>query len=161
MAEDFPEILEGALDTEAEVETCIANGAIAQWSPVVIVAPAAGETLPRVGTTTVAEDRNRYGVKVGPNKTVAAGDPVQICKKGRAKMKMNGAITRNDSLATSITAGQAKKLAHTAWPGVYAAATSETIQDENAAVLAKALTSTPAVAGDIGAVEVNPSTLDT
>jgi hypothetical protein len=161
MAEDFPEIKEGPLDTEAEVETCIANGAIAQWSPVVLVAPGTGETLPRVGTTTTAEDRAKYGIKVGPNKTVAAGDPVQVVKKGRAKLTMNGAITRGDSLGTSTSAGKAKKLAHTAWPGTYAAATAETIQDENAAVLAKALTSTPAADGDIGAVEVNPTPLDT
>ncbi|MBI2126053.1 MAG: hypothetical protein HYY67_01760 [Thaumarchaeota archaeon] len=161
MAEDFPEILEGPLDTLGEDFYAIANGAIPQWSPVVIVAPATGETFPRVGTTTVAEDRAKAGMKIGPNKTLVAGDICLIRKKGRAKCKVNGAVSRGDSLATSTSAGKAKKLAHTAWPGTYASATAETIQDENAAVLAKVLTNTGAADGDIVAVEVNPSSLDT
>ena len=157
MAEDFPEVDAGALESGAFVVDMIANGAIAQWAPVVIVAAVSPEVLPRVGTTTSADDNAIFGVKVGPNKTLVAGDVCSVVVHGFAKVKVSEAIARNDALASFTTAGKAKKHVHTAHPAIYAAATAETITDEMAAAFAIALTGTGAADNDIIAVFIQLS----
>jgi len=155
MAEDYPEIKEGPLDHGAEIFEAVANGAIAQWSPVVIVAPGTGETLPRVGTTTVLRDDAIAGVKVYPNKTVAAGDIVQVVRKGRCKCAVSAAAARGDGLSTSATAGQAAPQLPLDAPAAYAEATVQTELDKIVSMFAEALTGTGVAAADIIAVDVN------
>jgi len=108
MAEDYPEIKEGALDQSAVIREYRANGDIPQWSPVVVVAPGAGETLPRVGTTTTSSDNSVVGVKVFPNRATVAGDIVYVVVGGRCKCMINaGTVTRKRALMTSTVAGRA------------------------------------------------------
>ena len=140
--EDYPLILEGAIDQNAIIQECVANGAIPQWSPVILVAAGSGETLPRVGTTTTSADENVYGVKVYPNKTVAAGDIVYVVVYGRCKCKVNAATTSlKRALMTSTVAGSAT-------PVITAENTSATFAE----VVGTAATA----AGDIIAVMVKP-----
>jgi len=111
MAESRPEVVEGALDSSAILVDAVVSGDIPQWAPVVLVAPGSGEDLPRVGTTTTAGDKNVYGVKVAPKKTLVAGDIAQICVFGRCKVKVDGAastIARGTALQTHAEAGVAE-----------------------------------------------------
>lgn len=159
MAEVMSEIVAGPVDHEAEVTECEANGAIAQWSPVVLGA-AGRDSKPKVGTTTTAKDRKKYGVKVGPNYTVADEDTVSVVTRGRAKVKVNGAVSIGDALVTTTTAGKAGKLTHTTYGTTYGASNHENVKDDIAAVLGKALSAATAD-GDIILIDVNPSNLDT
>lgn len=158
MAETFTEIVEGALDADAEIVECVANGSIDQWSPVVLVAPGTGEELPRVGTTTTASDKNKYGIKVGPNKTVAAGDIVYICRGGRCKMKISAAVSRGDNIGTSSTAGKGAPITALDAPAAYGEATLQTELDKIAASLAQAQED-GANDGDIIVVDVRPTAI--
>lgn len=156
MAEDMAWIIEGPIDTEAQTVDAIVNGAVPQWAPVILVAPGSGEELPRVGTTTAVGREDIFGVKVGPVKTLVAGDVARICIHGRAKLAVTAtAVARGDQLRTSATAGQAERFAHTAWAAAYLAANAEAITDELASAFAKALTASEGVAGDIIAAYIN------
>ena len=112
MAEDFPEIIRGALDTDADVLDAIANGIVAIWEAVVIVAPAAGETLPRVATTTTVGDPAKYGVCVDfTGASVVAGDHISVCVKGRTKVKAVAAIALAALIECAATAGKVQTAA--------------------------------------------------
>jgi len=155
LAEDFTEILEGPIDHEADVIEATANGAIAQWSPAVIVAPGTGETLPRVGTTTTLSDVDVAGVKSGPNETLVAGDICFVVVRGRIKVKVDAVTTRGQALGTSATAGKAAPIAVVDLPGTYLEATNQAEIKKILVAFAKAETATGAADGDIIACYVN------
>ena len=144
MAEDLPKTLEGPVDVTAYRVEARANGAIPQWSPVVLVAPAAGEEMPRVGTTVTLGDANHYGVKDAPNKTLVAGDFCYVVVKGITKCKFLTAATRGALLQTSATAGKASSL------------TLAVIGDVPK-IMGKVLSSIVAADNDIGLVDVGHS----
>ncbi len=99
-----------------------ANGAIKMWAPVVLVAPAAGESLPRIATTTNQNDPTIIGIAAGGSADVAgtgdaatvAGDIVDVIpiQSGAiTKCVVDGAannITIGMQLITDATAGQAE-----------------------------------------------------
>jgi len=156
MAEARADLIEGPIDSEAMVIECEAAGAIAQWDPVILGA-VGRDSLPKVATTTSAESLLKYGVKVGPAKTLVDGDVCAVVIRGRTKVRIiSTTIIIGDSLSTSATAGKVQETTRTAHPGTYAAATAEAIQDENASVLGIAL-SVGAADGDIIIMDVNPS----
>jgi len=107
----------------------ISNGAIAMWSPVILVSPADATRLPRVTTTTTANDPAVMGIAVGGsgkiengNASDAAGDIVQVQIFGLTKCKVLGAVANiaiGDNLITSTTAGSARLV--TAYPAIYSA----------------------------------------
>ena len=76
MATDkFPKLKEGtAKFPERGLLSFIANGVIPNFSVVILVAPPAGETLPRVSTTTTPNDPAVVGIVVGGSGNVAAGN---------------------------------------------------------------------------------------
>lgn len=159
MAEVLSKITSGPIDHNAEVIEAEANGAIPLWSPVILGA-AGRDDIPKVGTTTTAKDRKKCGVYVGPNKTVADGDSCQVVKRGRAKVKVDGAVSIGDSLVCSGTAGKATKLTHTTYAATYAASNAENVKDDIAGVLGMA-ESAATTDGDIIIINVNPSNLST
>lgn len=124
MATDkFSKLKEGiAKFPERGTLSFVANGVIPMWSPVVLVAPGSGETLPRVATTTTTNDQAVIGVAVGGNADVAgtgnaaaaAGDVVDVAIIGTGsmtKVKVDGAadnIAIGELLITDATAGQAE-----------------------------------------------------
>lgn len=143
MAEDFPLIKRGAIDNAATVIDAIANGAISIWDAVILVAPPAGETLPRVATSAVIGDPLKYGVMVDFTGTaVVAGDHVSICVKGRTKVNANAAIALNAPVENAAVAGRVSTAA---------LAVIGDIDD----VLGYALTATAAAAADIFIMDVN------
>lgn len=97
MATDkFPKLKEGtAKFPERGLLSFIADGVIPNFSVVILVAPPAGETLPRVSTTTTPNDPAVVGIVVGGSGDVAngnaadaAGDAVEVVPIG------TGAITK-------------------------------------------------------------------
>jgi hypothetical protein len=141
MAEDKSKTLEGPVDSTSYRVECKANGAIPQWSPVVLVAPGTGEELPRVGTTTSAGDTAHFGIKDAPNKTLAAGDICWVVVRGITKCKFAGAASRGALFQTSASAGKAQSLTLTAIGDV-------------PKIMGKVLSSIVAADNDIGLVEV-------
>jgi hypothetical protein len=112
VGELLPKIVEGPIGPEAIVIDAIAGGAIDLWSPVIIVAPGAGEDLARVATVAGANSVLCVGVIVGPIRASgkaadAAGDKVNLCVFGRCKVKVAAALTVGAMFATSATAGKA------------------------------------------------------
>ena len=144
MAEDLPKSLEGPVDATAYRVEARANGAIPQWSPVVLVAPAAGEEMPRVGTTTTLGDANHFGVKDAPNKTLVAGDFCWVVVNGITKCKFLAASGRGTLFQASGTAGKATLL------------TLAVIGDVPK-IMGKVLSSIVAADNDIGLVDVEHS----
>jgi hypothetical protein len=160
MTEVFSQIQEGALDDNAEITECIANGAIAQWAAVILVAAGSGETLPRVGTTTTADDPDSYGVKVGPNKTLVAGDICYICVEGRCKAIINANTAAFDLLGTSTSAGRLTPITALAMPATYGnGSVTQGLLKKQYHAIAKALTADD-TAGDIIVVDVKRKTGD-
>ena len=141
MAEDLVEIKLGPVNNSAIRVKAKANGAIPQWSPVILIAPAAGETYPRVGTTTTVGNPLVYGIKDAPNKTLVAGDYCVVVTHGITKCTMDGAVSLGDPLEASATAGKA---------GVAAKAVVGDLDD----IFATAISATPAADGDVGLVYV-------
>lgn len=127
MATDkFPKLKELTLKRpEAGVLSFIANGVIPMWSPVILVAPGAGETLPRVATTTTTNDPAVIGIVAGGSGDVAgtgnaadaAGDAVDVIPIDSAaitKVVVDGTVNNiavGDMLVTDATAGQAEDIA--------------------------------------------------
>lgn len=100
-----------------------ADGAIAMWAPVILVAPPAGESLPRITTTTTTNDPLIIGIAAGGSGDVAgtgnaadaAGDMVDVIplnSGAMTKCKVDGAVGGNivigESLISDATAGQAE-----------------------------------------------------
>jgi len=141
MAEDLAEVKVGPINAASIRVKAKANGAIAQWAPVILIAPAAGETYPRVGTTTTVGDPLVYGIKDSPNKTLVAGNFCRVVTHGITKMVFAGAAALGDPLEASATAGRGQ---------VAAKAVIGDLDD----IFAKAISATPAAAADIGLVYV-------
>lgn len=124
MATDkYPKLKEGlAKYPERGILSFVANTVIPMWSPVILVAPAAGETLPRVATTTTTNDQAVVGVVVGGqgdvtgtgNAATAAGQVVDVALIGSGamtKVVVDGNadnIAIGELLITDATAGQAE-----------------------------------------------------
>lgn len=85
------------------------------WAPVALAAVGSGEYIARVTTTTTAGDPTVIGVTVGGLKDAqnlycsdAAGQAVQVCTFGQAKVKVNGNtdnIAVGDALVSTNAAG--------------------------------------------------------
>lgn len=98
----------GPLDSDAIVEAFLAEEAnILLWSPVALVAAGSGEYIARTGPTSSAADPKVIGVVVGPLRdaqnlyaSLAAGDPIQVCTRGKCKVRVDGtdAIAVGDAL---------------------------------------------------------------
>lgn len=139
MATDkFPDVLEGPIKKAGPsgIMSFVANGVIAMWAPVIVVAPPTATRLPRVATTTIANDEKVVGIVVGGSGDVAggngadaAGDAVDVAVIGGgdiAKVVVTGAATNiviGDILVTSATAGRADKKA--ALPAIYSNTNNE------------------------------------
>lgn len=134
MATDkFPDVREGPIKKAGPsgVMSFTANGAIAMWAPVIVVTPPTATRLPRVATTTNANDEKVIGIAVGGSGDVAgtgnaadaAGDAVDVAVIGGGdivKVVVTGAagnIVIGDLLVTSATAGRADLSA--ALPAIY------------------------------------------
>ena len=133
MATDkFPDVKEGSIKKAGPsgIMSFVANGVIAIWAPVIVVAPPTATRLPRVATTTNANDEKVIGVVVGGSGDVAggnaadaAGDAVDVAVIGGGdivKVVVTGAATNiviGDLLVTSATAGRADLSA--ALPAIY------------------------------------------
>jgi len=124
MATDkFPKLKELLLkQADKGVLSFIANGAIAMWAPVILVAPPAAETLPRVATVAVTNSEFVIGIAVGGAGDVAgtgnaadsAGQSIDVAIIGTGSMTkcvVDGAanaIAIGNLLITDATAGQAE-----------------------------------------------------
>jgi len=136
MSESLTHIVEGAIGKEGVLIDCVAGGAIDLWAPVILAAAGTGEDLPRVTTTTTANDPKVFGVAVSKKDSGkaadAAGEIIKVCIWGRTKVKVDGTvnIAIGDCLVTTTTAGKAGK-------GDYTSA-DNTVGNINAAILALA-----------------------
>ncbi len=106
---------------EKGIISFVANGVIPMWSPVVLVNPGPGESLPRVSTTTSANNRAIIGIAVGGTGDVAgtgnaadsAGGVIDVAIIGTGSMTKctvdgsTNTIIAGDLLLTSGTAGVA------------------------------------------------------
>jgi len=121
MTDLYPGLFDGAIDERAYVINAIADEQITIGSPVILVAPGAGELLPRVEPIAVQGSRI-YGVCVGGDLNgtyggaseiaAEAGDAVKICVNGRCKVRVDGvisAIAIGDPLTASGTDGVAEE----------------------------------------------------
>ena len=120
MTDKYSGLFDGAIDERAYVINAIADESITIGSPVIIVAPATGELLPRVEPTD-SQGAYIYGICVGgdANGTYGgtseiagiAGDAVKVCVNGRCKARVDGvirAIAIGDPLTASGTDGVAE-----------------------------------------------------
>lgn len=105
VGELLPKIFEGPVGAEAVVVDFISNGAIPLWAPVILASAGSGEDLARVATTNSANSTAVIGVAV--SSADAAGEKVQVCVWGRAKVKVNAAVNVGALLATSSSVGKA------------------------------------------------------
>jgi len=123
MADKYPALEKGTISNEGIEIDAISNGAIAMWAPVINVAGAITNGLPRVATTTTANDPAAIGVVssgvtdggTGGNAVDAANKACRVVLFGRTKVQVNGAsptIAINDPLTTSTVAGRAIKAAN-------------------------------------------------
>lgn len=95
---------------EGVVETYLAEEAnIKLWSPVAVVAAGSGEYIARAGPTSSASDAKVIGIVVGPLRDAenlyacdAAGQAIQVCTKGKCKVRVDGtdAIAVGDALVS-------------------------------------------------------------
>lgn len=124
MATDkFPDVKELTIkNPEKGVISFVANGVIAMWAPVIVVAPPTATRLPRVSTVAVTNSPLVIGVAAGGSGDVAAGnaadaagDIVDVAVIGGGaivKCKVDGAVGGNivigELLITDATAGQAE-----------------------------------------------------
>lgn len=138
MATDkFPKLKEGtAKHPERGILSFIADGVIPNFSIVTLVAPPAGEILPRVSTTTTTNDPAVVGIVVGGSGNVAAGnaadaagdavDVVPIGTGAITKCVVDGNVNNiaiGEGIVTSATAGVAESIdTVTANTDAYAAA---------------------------------------
>ncbi len=139
MATDkFPDIREGPIKKAGPsgIMSFTANGVIAMWAPVIVVAPPTATRLPRVATTTTVNDPKVIGIVVGGSGDVAggnaadaAGDAVDVAVIGGGdivKVVVTGAaanIVIGDILVTSATAGRADL--KSALPAIYSITNNE------------------------------------
>lgn len=119
MAADlFPKLKELTLkNPDKGILSFKANGVIKMWSPVIIVAPAAGEKLPRVGTTTIADDPLVIGIAAGGSGDVANGnaadddtdivDVIPISSAAITKVRISGAFALGEHVSSGDTPTQA------------------------------------------------------
>ena len=101
MTDKYSGLFDGAIDERAYVINAIADESITIGSPVIIVAPATGELLPRVEPT-ASQGAYIYGICVGGDQNgtyggtseVAglAGEAVKVCVNGRCKARVDGVI---------------------------------------------------------------------
>lgn len=118
MTESYSHIQEGGLTSGVIIESFVAAGAIALWSPVVLSAAGTNEEFPRVAESSAAGQETVIGVAVGPKRSTgkaadATGDKVQVVVFGPCKLKVLGNsvnIALGDLLRTSATAAKADKL---------------------------------------------------
>jgi hypothetical protein len=100
MTDLHPGVYDGPVGAEAIVINAIADESITIGSPVIIVAAATGELLPRVEPS-ASQGADAFGVCVGgdDNGTYggssevaasAAGETVKVCIFGRCKVRVNG-----------------------------------------------------------------------
>lgn len=101
----------------AEITSGKASGAIALGAPVILAAAISSDGELTFSTTTTLGDPATYGVYVGKVGHIAAaavdGDKILVCRRGPAKVKVNGAtvnIAAGDWLEASTSAGIAVKL---------------------------------------------------
>ena len=121
----FPKLKELTLkNAEKGILSFVADGVIPMWAPVILVAPAAGEVLPRVDTIAVTNSPFIIGVAAGGtgdvagtgNAADAAGDVVDVIPIHSAaitKVVVDGAanaIAVGDMLVTDATVGQAEDI---------------------------------------------------
>lgn len=124
----------GALDDDAIVESFLAEEAsIPIWGPAALVAAGSGEYVARAGPVASAHSQLVVGVFVGPLRdaengyvSTAAGQPVQVCTRGKCKVKVDGtdAIAVGDALVSHDTDGIAQLMAVATpsdWAGVITA----------------------------------------
>jgi len=62
--ESYPEVIEGCLGSEAIKIEMIADELVPMWSPVILVAAATGEDMPRVEPINTAHNVDVIGVAV-------------------------------------------------------------------------------------------------
>jgi len=120
MTDNYPGLFDGAVDERAYVINAIADEQITIGSPVILVAPASGERLPRVEpfntqgakANGVAVGGSRNGIYGGASEVVAeAGESVKVCVQGRCKVRVKGDVTPvviNSPLTISATDGLAE-----------------------------------------------------
>lgn len=122
-ADKFPKLKELTLkNPDKGILSFVADGPISMWAPVILVAPAAGEVLPRVDEVASQNSPAIIGIAAGGSGDVAgtgfaadvAGDVVDvipICSAAITKCVVDGAanaIAVGDQLITDGTAGQAE-----------------------------------------------------
>ena len=119
--EQYANIIAGPITRAAIVESFMSSSTnLPLWAPVKLAAAGTNETLPRVTTTTSADDKI-IGITCGPKKSSGfvadvAGDTVQVITFGAAKCKVLGAsstIAIATPLTSTTTAGQAGAIAAT------------------------------------------------
>jgi hypothetical protein len=128
-------------------ETLKANGAISLWNVVILIAPATGEELPRVGTTTSAGSRLAYGIVVGPQRNSglaadAAGDVVEVqpfSSGGLCKYIAEGTVAAFDPLETSATAGALQTQTAIDHAVAYAEGDADTMEKKSTVAVAIAI----------------------
>ncbi|HKZ42770.1 MAG TPA: hypothetical protein VJ044_17535 [Candidatus Hodarchaeales archaeon] len=102
MTDNYVGLFDGPVDERAYVVNAIADEQITIGSPVILVAPAPGDRLPRVEPNDT-QGGNFYGICVGGSRNgtyggvseVAgeAGEAVKICVNGRCKARVKGDVT--------------------------------------------------------------------
>lgn len=96
----FPKLKElTAFNSDKGILHFKANGVVPMWSPVVLVAPGAGETLPRIATTTTANDPTVLGVAAGGSGNVAGGNAAD------AALDMVDVIPIHSAAITKVVVG--------------------------------------------------------
>lgn len=112
---------------EKGILSFVANGVIPMWSPVTLVPPGAGESLPRVSGTNVANNQDIIGIAVGGTGDVAgtgnaadgAGGVIDVAIIGTGsitKCTVDGSSTNigiGDLLVTSATSNTAETVVET------------------------------------------------
>ena len=102
MTDKFYGLFDGAVDERAYVINAIADEQILIGSPVIVVAPAAGERLARVEPNDtqglyafgVCVGGSRNGTYGGTSEVAAeAGEAVKVCVQGRCKERVKGDVT--------------------------------------------------------------------
>ena len=121
----FPKLKELTLKfPEKGILSFVADGPIAMWAPVILVAPAVGEQLPRVDTTITTNDPFVIGIAAGGTGDVAgtgnaadqAGDVVDVIPIHSAaitKVVVDGAanaIAVGEMLVSDATAEQSENI---------------------------------------------------
>ena len=118
MATDkFPKLKEGVLKfPERGILSFIANGVIPNFSVVILVAPPAGETLPRVATTTTVNDAEVLGIVVGGSGDVAAGNAADAAGDAAAQATSGNAYNRRRAISFAVFDSMYRIFQHNCFP---------------------------------------------